>query len=167
MNRTQRRAAQHKRTMRNPARWQADPTTALALIAHRTPMAGEHAAACSNEVRLAWHHLCHGSGTTAHFDAVATAMNVCLVRAETIGADAVEVAIRAQGAMVAMQQRYLRCARLGPDADALAHVPIALDLYDQLLQLSSPLQMRNALAESLDRIAAGHTLTPRQPEHAA
>lgn len=160
MNRAQRRAALHKQSMRNPSRWRTDPTAAFGLIAERTPMDGEDAAACSTEVRMAWHHLCTGTATTDHFDAVASAMNVCLVRSESIGPDAVEVAVRAQSAMVAMQQRYLRCARLGPDADALAHVPIALDLYDQLLRMSSPLQLRAALAESLDRIAAGHVLAP-------
>lgn len=160
MNREQRRAARHKRALRNPARWAANPTTAFAAIADRTPMRTEDAARCSNEVRMAWHHLCHGSGTTDHFDAVASAMNVCLVRSEAIGPDAVEVAIRAQTAMVAMQQRYMRCARLGPDADALATVPVALDLYDQLLQLSSPLQLRAALAETWGRIAAGDVLAP-------
>jgi hypothetical protein len=115
-------------------------------------------AKCSTEVRAAWHHLCHGTGTTEHFDAVATAMNICLVRSESIGDDAVEVAVRAQAAMVAMQQRYHRCARLGPDADALAHVPYGLDLYDQLLQLSSPLQLETALAEVTQRIADGVVL---------
>lgn len=161
MNREQRRAAQHKQSMhRNPSRWQADPTAAFSTILQHRPMNEGNFAKCSNEVRTAWHHLCTGTGTTAHFDAVATAMNICLVRSESIGEDAVEVAQRAQAAMVAMQQRYLRCARLGPDAAALADVPLGLDLYDELLRMSSPLQLETALAEVSDRIANGDVLAP-------
>lgn len=160
MNRQQRRAAQHKGAMRNPARWQADPTAAFALIADRLPMTEGNFARCSAEVRMAWHHLCHGSGTTDHFDAVATAMNICAVRAQAIGDDAVEVAERAQMALVGMQARYLRLHRFGPDADALAHVPYGLDLYDELLKHCSTHQLNTALAESMHRIATGQVLVP-------
>lgn len=160
MNRDQRRAAKHKTAMRNPSRWQANPTAAFALIAQTSPMQDEHAAECSNEARMAWHHLCHGQGTTEHFDTLAMAMNVCMARSESIGQDAVEVAIRAQMALVAMQDRYRRCGRLGPDADALAHVPLGLSLYDELLRHSSPRQLNAALAEATHRIQAGEILQP-------
>ena len=163
MNRLERRQAQFKRGQRygNDRNHQrANPTAAFAAIAARTPMGQNDFAHCNTEVRTAWYHLCNGTGTTDHFDAVATAMNICLVRSESIGDDAVEVAIRAQAAMVGMQQRFHRCARLGPDADALAHVPYGLDLYDQLLQLSSPLQLQAALTETMHRIANGDVLTP-------
>ncbi|MBD9395171.1 hypothetical protein [Acidovorax sp. ACV01] len=161
MNRQQRREAQHKHaTRRNPSRWQANPTAAFAVILERSPMRQEDMARSSNVVRTAWHHLCNGTGTTDHFDAVATAMNICLVRSESIGEDAIEVAQRAQAAMVAMQQRYLRCARLGPDAAALAAVPVGLDLYDELLRMSSPLQLETALAEVSHRITHGDVLAP-------
>ena len=159
MNLQQRRQAQHKSAMlRNPGRWQANPTAAFAVILERTPMRENDVAKSSNAVRTAWHHLCNGSGTTDDFDRVAMAMNICLVRAESIGPDAVEVATRAQDALVTMQQRYLRLHRFGPDADALAHVPIALQLYDELLRMSSPLQLETALAEAYQRIADGDVL---------
>lgn len=161
MNRQQRREALHKHaTRQNPSRWQADPTAAFATILQHRPMSKKNFAKCSTEVRTAWHHLCNGTGTTDHFDAVATAMNICLVRSESIGEDAVEVSQRAQAAMVAMQQRYLRCARLGPDAAALADVPLGLDLYDELLRMSSPLQLETALAEVSHRITHGDVLAP-------
>ena len=85
MNREQRRAAKQKHAMRSLGRWQANPTAAFATIAERRPMGPNEFAKCSVEVRTAWHHLCNGTGTEAHFDAVATAMNICLVHSEHIG----------------------------------------------------------------------------------
>ncbi|SFE88085.1 hypothetical protein [Paracidovorax wautersii] len=144
MKTAQRRAARAKASMRNPGRW--DALAPLALIAQRQPMAAHDAAAASVEVRTAWHHICDGGGTVPHLNRLALAMNICAHRAERIGPDAAEVAERAQAAILAMQQRYERLGRIGPDANALAHVPLALDLYDEMLRNVSVHQLNESLA---------------------
>lgn len=109
-------------------------------------MAANDAAAASVEVRAAWHHICNGAGSVPLLNRLVMAMNVCAHQAERIGSDAAEVAERAQAAILAMQQRYERLARIGPDADALAHVPLALRLYDEMLRNVSVHQLNESLA---------------------
>jgi hypothetical protein len=135
----------------------------LSVIHQLRPFDTEEAAILSNPARLAWHHLTHGNGNTGHFDTLARAMNAALVLCEPVGQAAVDAVIRAQLALVAMQQRYHRQGRFGADAAALAEVPPALDLHDQLLSLSNPQQLVRAHAEAQDRIASGDVLAPAHP----
>lgn len=144
MNTAQRRAARGKAALRAPGQW--DTLAPLALISRRQPMAANDMASASVEVRSAWHHLCNGTGTVELLNRVVLAMNICAHRAEQIGPDASEVAERAQAAIATMQQRYARLGRIGPDAAALAHVPLALRLYDEMLRNCSVHQLNESLA---------------------
>ena len=151
MNREQRRAARFKRQ-----RWdrnQVDPTAALRPVIHSTPFTTEEAARLSTEARIGWHHLCNGAGTEQHFDTVAEHLNTARIVAEDIDVIVADAIASAQLAMLAMQERYRRLGRFGPDAAALASVPEALDIYDQMLANLTPLQMTNALATSQRMVA--------------
>lgn len=143
-------------------RWPANPLAHLSLITKLRPFDEEEAAKLSTEGRLAWHHLTHGSGTEAHFDTLAIHLNAALVLSEPVGQDAVDVIAAGQLALVDMQRRYRRQGRFGADANALAEVPPALDLYDQLLSLSNPMQMIKALCESRQRIENGDVINKRE-----
>jgi hypothetical protein len=147
MNREQRRASQFKRTHRdrNAA---VEPSATLRPILYSRPFDEQESAQLSTEARLAWHHLTHGSGTEPHFDTLAQHLNVCRVMAEKVDPLPASIATRAQLAMQAMKERYQRLGIFGADAEALATVPEALDLYDQFLALSTPLQMTQALHTS-------------------
>ncbi|WP_168921860.1 hypothetical protein [Polaromonas vacuolata] len=123
----------------------------------------EEAAELSNEARIAWLNLKHGTGTTTHFDTLATALNSALVMCEPIGQEAVDVVIRAQLSVVEMQSRYRRTSTFGADANALANVPDGLDLYDQLLTFSNPLQLVRAVKDSWKRIENGDVLASVGP----
>lgn len=155
MNREQRRAERYGRT---PSRRMRALST-LAPIVRSSPMEPEDAASASNEVRMAWLRITQGDGTRTDFDRLALSMDMAAILAEPIGADALEAAERAQLALLAMKDRYRRLGRIGPDADALRELPVALDLYDQLLALCSPLQLAAAMNEATARaqraIAAG------------
>ena len=144
MKTAQRLAARSKAALRAPGKW--DSLAPFALILQRRPMAADDMAAASLEVRTAWHHLCNGSGTVALLNKLVMAMNICAHRAEFIGPDASEVAERAQAAIAGMQQRYERLGRIGPDANALAHVPVALRLYDEMLRNVSVHQLNESMA---------------------
>ncbi len=144
MKTAQRLAARSKAAMRAPGQW--DTLAPIALIISRQPMAANDMAAASVEVRSAWHRLCNGSGTVELLNRLVMAMNICAHRAEIIGPDAAEVAERAQAAIAAMQDRYNRLGRIGPDAAALAHVPLALRLYDEMLRNCSVHQLNESLA---------------------
>ena len=144
-------------------RWPANPL-AHESTAHKVRTFNEEEAAeLSVEVRLAWEHLIHGRGTMAHFDTVANALNASLILSERIGQDAVDVAIRAQCALVEMQKRFHRLGSFGADAVALADVPPGLDLYEQLMGFSNPLELVQAVCQSWQRIEQGHVLAPAHP----
>lgn len=165
MNRAQRRASQFKRGQRTDRNHLAEPSSVLTPLLWSTQFTGEEVGTLSTEVRLAWHHLTHGNGTRLHFDVLANAMNTCLVRCEAIGNGeaAEEVARRAQTALVAMQARYQRLGKFGADAQTLQDVPYALDLYDELLRSSTPLQMTAATKEALARELRGQVVTADHP----
>jgi hypothetical protein len=145
------------------SRWPANPLAHLATISKLRPFDSEEAARLSLEGRMAWHHLTHGRGTEAHFDTLAIHMNAALVLSEPVGQAAVDVIISGQQALVEMQQRYHRHGRFGANASELAVVPAALDLYDQLLSLSNPLQLMKAFCEARQRIEDGDVLAPARP----
>jgi hypothetical protein len=65
---------------------------------------------------------------------------------------AIETVLRAQAAIEAMRDRYLRTARWGADAAALADVPPMLDFYDDLLAHGSPRVMLDALKVTVNRM---------------
>lgn len=156
MNRAQRRAAARLRT--KPQRRHADPSAAHTLLTIHRPFSADEAAHIAIGARLAWHKLTTGAGTESEFDILATAANVALIRAESIDAIAVEVVQRAQAALVRMQERYRRIGKFGPDADALATVPEFLDLYDQIVRLSTPRQLVDAVNAAMRRIHDGAIL---------
>lgn len=141
-------------------RWAPNPQAHLNTVNKVRLFDSEEAAGLSNEAHLAWHHLTHGSGTIQHFDTLATSMNATLILSEPIGQAAVDVAIAAQRALVDMQRRYRELGRFGADATALADIPAGLDLYDQLLGFSNPLQLVTAVENSWKRIADGDVLAP-------
>lgn len=152
MNRAQRRAAAFQRGQR----WDRNAiksvtTAALEPILYHRQYNDEQASEITNLIRMAWYRLTTGDGTQADFDTVASASNQTLVRAKGIGALAVKVALRAQDALVAMKQRYQRIGKFGADAAALADVPPMLDLYYDIVRLSSAQQMINAAREAQAR----------------
>lgn len=149
MNRAQRRAAQFKRGQRHDRNAMVEPSFVLAPVLWSRQFDQEEAAKLGNEVRLAWHHLTHGSGAERHFDTVAAALNTAAVMAAEIDALLLDVIDRAQHAMATMQARYRRLGRFGADAAALATVPEALDAYDEMLRNATPLQMTAALKTSM------------------
>jgi len=161
------------KTNRNGLRQPRQPRWPANRLAHESTahkvrtFSEEEAAELSNEVHIAWEHLIHGRGTPAHFDTVANALNASLILSERIGQDAVDIAQRAQCAMSEMQRRHHRVGSYGADALALADVPPGLDLYDQLMGFSNPLELVNAVSASWQRIVDGHVLVPAHPPGAA
>lgn len=152
----------HKKPRR--PRWPANPLAHESTTHKVRTFTAEEAAELGVEVHLAWEHLINGRGTLARFDTVANALNATLILSERIGQDAVDVAIRAQCAMVEMPKRYQRLGSFGADAMALADAPPGLDLYDQLMSFSNPLQLVQAVCKSWQRIEQGHVLVPAHPE---
>jgi hypothetical protein len=167
MNRKQRRQATFKRAARWDRNARVEPSRVLTPILMSRTFDENEAAKISVDTRLAWHRLTHGEGTEPDFDLLANSSNVCLVLAEGLQWKpelmtrqefeakrelAIETVLRAEAAIEAMRDRYLRAGRWGADAAALADVPPMLDFYDDLLAHGSPRVMLDALKVTVNRM---------------
>ena len=81
-----------------------------------------------------------------------------LIRAEQIGLELVELIGLGQQAMVRMAARHQRGLPLGFDAQGLQDVPAAIEVFEVIVEASSPMQMQQAITEMYRRIRGGHVL---------
>ena len=156
---------------RKKARQQATPADPMAI--YRTmgkiqPFTADELTALKSPPRVAFESLRRGQGIEGDFHTLAAVANNTLVCAESIPPDCVEVAKLAQDALMRILDRQIRLGKWGLDSQALQDLPPVLDLHEQLLELYTPLQMQQAMAETIRRMKAGQTLAPEiyQKEHA-
>jgi len=101
-----------------------------------------------------------GSNQVAQYNRLAAAMNIGIVRSESIGEGAVEVFRAAQQALLDADAIYeaLRCYTFTPGA--LVALAKGVQGYSELLAMSTPAQMEQARAECARRLGAGIVATP-------
>lgn len=109
-------------------------------------------------VREAFERMRCGTGEEDHFHTLAAVVNVSLIRSESIDPFCVETCQRAQAALMAMRGRFQRLGKWGFDSAALQDLPPVIDLHEQLLQMSTPLQMADAMQITINRMESGQTL---------
>jgi hypothetical protein len=149
--RAQRRQGRHTKTRRS----YADELGGMRLIRDLEPFTAQEVAALTLPPAMAYEAITKGLGQEDDFDTLAAVINVSMVRCETIGQQGVELCQQAQESLMHMRARHTRTGRWGVDAAARENIPAALDLHEQLLQLSGPRQMREALQEVLRRCESG------------
>jgi hypothetical protein len=145
----------HRTQAKTKRRWQADPMAALKLINKIEPFTTDEMAQVAMPARLAFEQIKSGIGSEAAFDELAFACNTATVRSESIDALCVETCLIAQRALLRCKDRYVRTGRWGFDGLALQEIPPMLDLHDDLILNSSPLQMNAAFMEQADRARRG------------
>jgi hypothetical protein len=150
---------QHRRAAKAKRRHQADPQAIYKLIAKVQPFTQTEQTTLTLPVRLSWEAFCDGTATEEDFHNLACCANVSLLRAEQIDALAVELCQRAQDALMTILDRHQRTGKWGVDYLAREHIPPLLDFYEQLIELSTPLQMHTAMQQTIARMQQGHTLT--------
>lgn len=151
MERAQRRRGSHARQRRT----YADELGGMRLIRDLEPFTEEEVSALTLPPAMAYQAISTGHGQTDDFDTLAAVVNVALVRCESIGQEGVELCEQAQEALMHMRARHTRTGRWGVDAQARETIPAVLDLHEQLLRLSCPKHMREALHEVLRRCERG------------
>jgi hypothetical protein len=147
MKTVHRKAARAKRQ-----RWTADPLAWAHAITASQDQQPEHADKIIAAVRSACDKLRDGTAGAEHFDRVAGAFNVALVRAESIDELVVDVMNAGKEAMLrcdAIWQRHRKYGFHGPDLEPLAD---ALDMYAQIVRLSTPKLMEDAVTEAARRM---------------
>lgn len=148
-----RKLARHQATV-------ADPSSMRRLLNGVQPFTPGEVAELQLPPRVALESMRTGRGSEMDFSTLACVANNTLVCAETIHPDCVEVAKVGQDALMTVLDRHNRLGKWGLDAQALQDLLAVLDLHDQLLTLYTPLQMQNAMKETMRRMAAGDTLAP-------
>lgn len=81
-----------------------------------------------------------------------------MVRAESISPTCVQAAIAARDALQRTLTRYHSTGRVGFDGPAIADVAVGIELHEQILRLSTPVQMADALREVMRRVAEQQTI---------
>ena len=140
----------------HPAR--VDPIAGIRLLHNARPyesgeMVEEHVL-----TRAAFERLRTGAGTLIDFDRVSMMFNIGLIRAESIDPLLVQTMQRGQMAFVRMKDRYLRGLPLGFDAQGLQDAPEAIDVYETMVDASSPQQMIDCIRGAYARIRKGEIL---------
>lgn len=92
-----------------------------------------------------------GTGTEQDFHDIAAAINTTIVRAESVGEPAVEVAVTASEAMIRAWKRYEVTGKIGLDGPAIGQIQDAITLHEEFCRNSTPLQMCEALKEVIRR----------------
>lgn len=151
---------------KHPKRPWADPTAPLRLLHGARPFDETEQTKLSLPVHLALEALRTGRATDEDYDTLAIVANVALVRAEQIDKAArksgrlhseadlmVPVIQRAQDALLTLKARALRTGRLVPTGPELQQITTVVEIHDQLLALSTPRQMEQAMREVLARVA--------------
>lgn len=147
------------KTRPHPARrWQKDPLSMQRAMNRIALFTDAEQRLISLPVRTAFERLRTGVGEPQDFHELAGAINVTMVRCEAIDPLAEMLAIDARDAMMRCWQRHLDTGRWGFDGIALQVLPPAIDLHEQLLELSTPQQMAEAMRETIRRMTAGDVL---------
>lgn len=178
-------ARQRARRCKEPGYSYGDTLGSMRLLRELEPFSAREIADLTLPPQMAFEAISTGRGHQDDFDTMAAVVNVSLIRAErielvgygranataeelaeeqAIGRQAVELCKEAQNALMHMRARHMRTGRWGVDAQARETLPAVLDLHHQLLQGSTPKQMRDALMEVLRRCKRGQVHRIEQEE---
>ena len=155
MNRAERRA-QAKAARRAPQRHALE--RARGIVALETTLRQHREADPSKvtnlmiELHSCFDALKNGTTDVEMFDRLGASMNNGLIRAESIAPEAVEVMLGAQLTMNEASAIYERHGRFGLTGTGIQAMADALDLYGQIVAMSTPRQILEAAQEARRRV---------------
>ena len=153
-----RKTTAHGRKLKRGQAIQANPASLPQLMGLLQPFTASELLQLQTPPRVAFESLRNGRGTECDFHMLAGVANNTMVCGEKIHPDCVAAAQQAQDALMRVLERFTRLGKWGLDSDALQSIPPVLDLHEQLLELYTPLQMQDAMRETIRRMDAGETL---------
>lgn len=139
-----------------------DRLSSLRLLNGLRPFSASEIVNVQTPARMALQSLRDGSGIEEDFHTVAAAVNIALVRSEAIDAECVEHCQTAQAALMRVLDRKASTGRWGLDGPARDEIHLALDLYEQILALSTPAKMAEAMLTVASRMDEGHVFLPTE-----
>lgn len=158
MNRAERRAL--ARTGRMPNLHLAEAAIrrvrqadkALATIANHQQTTSQQTTGLMLELYEHFAALKSGDAEPEHFHQLGCSLNTALVRAEGIGQELVDVMQAAHAAMIECAELHQRHGRFGFTGPGMQAVAEALEVYGQIVSLSTPRQMMAAVTEGHRRM---------------
>lgn len=142
-----------------PRRWVADPRAFQRVINRLEPFTADELMRLELPIRMSFQALRNGTGTESDFHDLAAAINVTMVRCETIDPLCELTAIAARDALLRCWDRHAKTGRWGFDGPALISVEEGISLHEQLIKLSTPQQMVEAMREVMRRGDRQHATT--------
>jgi len=134
--------------------YRKDPQVMWRVTSDSSPYSDEDVIRMMLPVRMAFELLRNGEATADDAYTLANAINDTAIRAwgledEDAANAAGPIANAAIHAMRRCGERYKRIGRLGLDGPGLADVAQGVDLYEQLVRLSTPAQMKAAASMAI------------------
>lgn len=136
-----------------------DKLSSLRLLNRRRPYSQAEIVSISTAIRTAFECMRAGQGSEADFHQLAAAVNIALVCGEG-NALCEEICQDAQEALMRVLDRKAKTQRWGLDGPALQNIPPALDLYEQLLTITTRDQIEHAMDAVVQRMQDGHVFLP-------
>lgn len=133
------------KTKRTRRKYAADPQSMWKVMQRLEPFTADELIRLDLPIRLSFDALRNGRGTEQDFHDLCEAVNTAMIRGEAIDPLCEQVAITARDALARTWQRFERTGKLGFDGPALYELEACIDLHEQLLRVSTPGEMVDAL----------------------
>ena len=104
------------------------------------------------ELHQCFDALKNGSTDEELFNRLGSSLNTALILAERIDQQVVDVVLDAHQAMYRCRERFDKHGRFGFDGPGISAMVDALDVYDQIVRLTTPKQILGASAEAFRRM---------------
>lgn len=141
----------HRTASHSKRRWQKDYGAFSRVINRLEPFNADELMRLELPIRISFEAIKTGAGTEHDFHDLAAAVNVTIVRSEAVDPLCEQTAIAGRDALMRTWHRYQKTGKLGFDGPALHEVDQAIDLHEQLIRNSTPLQMIEAMREVISR----------------
>jgi len=148
----------HRTASATKRRWTADPMSMFKVMNKIEPFNSEELLRLELPIRLSFEALRTGKGMENDFHDLAAAINTAMVRSEDVDPLCELTAIAARDALMRCWHRHQRTGAWGFDGPALLEVEAGIDLHEQLVRLSTPLQMIEALRTVMQRGRCGEVV---------
>lgn len=154
MNSAQRAASRAKRGNR----YQADPTAIFRVLGRVQGFTPDEQTQLKLPVMLALDSISHGKGGDEDFHTLAAAVNISMICAERIDPLVEKTCTDARDALMRVHERHKAHGVWGFDGPGYLAIKDAADVYCQLTSLLTGGQLKEAMAECLQRMADGQVM---------
>jgi thioredoxin reductase len=126
-------------------KWQKDSMAAVHVIAANSEQPKENADKIMLRIRTSFESLKNGSTDSDHFDRIASAINVGLIRSESIAKEAECVMNDGVKALIECNDIFNKHGKYGFTGSGIVAMNEAIELYEQMVRMSTPKQMLDAM----------------------